>query len=213
MPRFVAIYQVEDAARWEAGFRTRGPMFKDWTGVGTFHFTVSDAGQVVQYGEFVADMEEVTRSMQSPEGVAAMVADGVKPETMVIHILDKELPLDAMDNFKAYLAAFGRTHDWAEIAPLFDAAFHPELVVVTADGELNKEQWAEMAKGLAAKSATVSDFHMTAEEGDSVFYGVTVTVEGESMQMASKGTVKDGRIVRVEPTDPATYAALVEHSK
>lgn len=70
-----------------------------------------------------------------------------------------------------------------------------------------------MAKGLAAKGATVSDFHMTAEEGDSVFYGVTVTVEGESMQMASKGTVKDGGIVRVEPTDPATYAALVEHSK
>ena len=52
-----------------------------------------------------------------------------------------------MEKFSTYLAAFDGTSEWADIEPLFDDLFHQDLVVTTADGEMNREQWAGMAKG------------------------------------------------------------------
>lgn len=117
-----------------------------------------------------------------------------------------------MEKFATYLAAVDGTRGWDEVGPLFDAAFHEDCVFVTADGEFGKAQWAEMAKGLVAKGAVASGFQVTREDGDSSFYEVTVTVEGEAMNMVAKGTLVDDQLIRVEPLDPGAYSALVERS-
>ena len=93
MPKFVAIYEVEDPERWEAGFRTRSEMFKSWSGIGPVNYTVTEEGRVVHYGEYADDIEKVFAAMQTPEGARAMAEDGVKPETMQVYVLDKQLDL------------------------------------------------------------------------------------------------------------------------
>lgn len=55
--------------------------------------------------------------------------------------------------------------------------------------------------------------HAWGQEGDSRYYEVTVTVDDEAMHMTARGTVEDGRLVRVESVDPDVYTALVERSK
>jgi hypothetical protein len=118
-----------------------------------------------------------------------------------------------MEKFAKYLATVDGTKTWAEVGPAFDEAFHPDAVIVTADAEFDKEQWADMAKGLVEKGAVAADFRVTGQEGNSYYYEVTVTVADEAMHMIAKGTLEDGRLVRVEPVDPDLYTALVERSK
>lgn len=117
------------------------------------------------------------------------------------------------DKFETYLAAYDGTNDWSAIGPLFDAVFHPDAVFVTADGELNKAQWAEMARNLASKGATASGFEVTGEEADSFYYTVTINVDDEPMHMTAKGTVRDGQLALVEPIDPSVYSAMVDRAK
>jgi hypothetical protein len=119
-----------------------------------------------------------------------------------------------MEKFEAYLGAFDGSPGWAEVEPLFDDAFHPDLVVVTADGELDKDQWKAMAEGLAERGAVVSDFEVKSEDAGSAYYKVTISVEGEEpMHLTAKAALEDGRLLRVEPVDPAAYSDLVDHSR
>lgn len=119
-----------------------------------------------------------------------------------------------MEKVIEYFTALDGTRDWDEIGPLYDAAFHPDCVFVTADAELNKDEWAQMVQGLVEKGATISGFEVTGEEGDSFSYRFTMTVgDEEPLDTAAKGTLKEGRLVRVEPLDPAVYSAIVERSK
>ncbi len=118
-----------------------------------------------------------------------------------------------MDRFANYLAAFDGTRDWSEIGPLFDSVFHPDGVVVTADGEYTKQEWAAMAKRLVDKKATASDFEITGEEADVIFYRVTITVDDVPTHLTAKGTLRDGRLIRVEPVDPEQYSSLMEQSR
>ncbi len=118
-----------------------------------------------------------------------------------------------MERFKRYLAAVDGSSDWDTVQPLFDDAFDADCIFVTADGEMTKSQWAEMAKGLVAKRAAVSDLEITPQGGDTIVYKLTVTQSGgEPMHLAARGTVKDGRLLRVEPVDPSAYSEMVHRS-
>ena len=118
-----------------------------------------------------------------------------------------------MEKFAAYMAAIDGQSDWGTIEPLFDDAIDPDCVFVTADGEYDKDQWAETVKGLIEKGAVASGFEVTSQEGDTAYYQVDITVGGDRLHMTSKGTLKDGRLVRVEPVDPSVYSELVERGR
>ena len=119
-----------------------------------------------------------------------------------------------MESFAKYLAEFDGSAEWSKVRPLFEEVFHPDCVFLTADGELNTEQWAEMAKGLTERAAVVSGFEVTDEQDDTIFYQLTLAVgDDEPLQMTAKGTLLDGRLIRVEPVDPAVYSTMVERSR
>lgn len=119
-----------------------------------------------------------------------------------------------MERFAKYLAAVNGTNDWSVIGPLFNDAFDDECVFTTAEGEFSKTQWAEMVRGLTQRSATVSGYEVTADDGDTVFYKLTVNFpDGDPMHLAAKGTLRDGRLLRVEPMDPSKYSAMVAQSR
>ena len=119
-----------------------------------------------------------------------------------------------MEKFEKYLAAFDGAADWSQIEPLFDDLFHPDLLVLTADGEMDRTQWAEMAKGLADRGATVSGFEVTDEADDTILYRLTIHVgDDDPMHLQARGTVVRGQLARVEPMDPDAYSEMVDRSR
>ena len=117
-----------------------------------------------------------------------------------------------MEKFTRYLASVNDSDDWQSVKPYYDDAFHPDLVVVTADAEMDKTQWEGMTKSLVESGGSVSGFEITASDGDEVYYKLSVHVGDEAMHMTAKGTLEDGRLKRVEPVDPAAYSELVRRS-
>ena len=119
-----------------------------------------------------------------------------------------------MERFSKYMAAVDGANGWDTVGPLFYDAFDADCVVITADGEYDREGWAVMAKGLVDKGASVSGFEISREEGDRIYYRLSVDVPGaEALPLTATATLRDGRVLRVEPLDPSAYATLMERSR
>jgi hypothetical protein len=115
------------------------------------------------------------------------------------------------DKLGAYFASVNGTNEWDTIEPLFNAVMHDDVVFVTADGEQDKAAWMKAVQGLIAKGATASGYDVSKKEDGAFYYKVTITMsDGTVMEAASKGMVKDGMMVRVEPVDPEVYSKLSE---
>ena len=89
MPRVVVTAQVEDAVKWEEGFRTRGDLLKSLT-VMAVCFTVTEANEFAVYCE-LDNLDTFMEGMGAPATAEAMDQDGVKRETVKVFELDKEL--------------------------------------------------------------------------------------------------------------------------
>jgi ABC-type antimicrobial peptide transport system ATPase subunit len=89
MPKVIVVGQVEDLAKWEAGFRTHGDLFRSQTVVKPIEFTVSEGNTVAICFE-PKDLAMYMKGLNSPETEAAMAFDGVKRETVKVFVLDKE---------------------------------------------------------------------------------------------------------------------------
>ena len=71
-----------------------------------------------------------------------------------------------------------------------------------------------LSETFCSRVAVEGKNHVTREDGDSFYYELDLGVPGEeTMHLTAKGTLKDGRMVRVDPIDPARYSELVEHSR
>ncbi len=89
MPRVICTAQVEDAAKWEKGFRTHGDLFKSQTVNSPIHFNVSPQNEVVICFEPM-DLDKYMEILDSRATEEAMEFDGVKRDTVKILPLDKE---------------------------------------------------------------------------------------------------------------------------
>ena len=91
MARVIITAQVEDAGKWEAGFRTHGELFRSQT-VQSLHFTATDNNEVALFAE-VENLDTYLEVMGSPATAEAMAFDGVKRETVKVFVLDKQVEL------------------------------------------------------------------------------------------------------------------------
>jgi hypothetical protein len=91
MPKVIVIAEVEDAVKWEAGFRTHGDYFRTMTLSEPIHFTMT--GNDVAIVMEPEDLGTFGRVMESQATADAMAFDGVKRETVKTFVLDKELKL------------------------------------------------------------------------------------------------------------------------
>jgi len=88
MPRIVITAQVENAAKWEEGFRTHGELLKSMSSTSS-HFTTTEENEIA----ICADGDDVGKYfevLESPATAEAMAHDGVKRETVKVFVLDKE---------------------------------------------------------------------------------------------------------------------------
>ena len=89
MPKVIITAQVEDAQKWEAGFKTHGDVFLTYDLKGPVEYKV--VGNEVALCFDVKDVEKFKGAMHSPETAAAMQFDGVKRETVKTFVLEKEV--------------------------------------------------------------------------------------------------------------------------
>ncbi len=88
MAKIIITAQVEDAAKWEEGFRTHGDLLRSMTSTVTY-FTISEDNEMTLYAD-VDDVDKYFEVLESPATVEAMTYDGVKRDTVKVSVLDKE---------------------------------------------------------------------------------------------------------------------------
>ena len=92
MSKIVVTAQVEDAVKWEEGYRAHAPMIRDFLGVSKpVHFTTNEETNEICITVEPDDLEKYLELVQSPEIAEAMEKNGVKRETVKFYILDKVL--------------------------------------------------------------------------------------------------------------------------
>jgi hypothetical protein len=92
MAKVIVTAQVQDAVKWESGFRTHGDFFKSYSIRKPVQYAVTAGNQTAVCFE-PEDLATFMKRMESPETAAAMASDGVKRETVKVFVLDKELVL------------------------------------------------------------------------------------------------------------------------
>ena len=89
MPKVLVTAQVEDAAKWEEGFRTHGDLFRSETVTTPISFAINEGNEVAAFFE-PADLDTFMKGMVSQATAEAMALDGVKRATVKIYVMDKE---------------------------------------------------------------------------------------------------------------------------
>ena len=93
MARVVMVGEVEDAAVWEERFRSHRELFSTIygpMGMNAIHFTTTEDNRFAIYSE-VDDLDAWFGALESAEIEAAMAEDGVKRDSVQIHVLENEL--------------------------------------------------------------------------------------------------------------------------
>ena len=89
MPRILVTAKVEDAGKWEQGFRTHGALFKSQTVNNPIHFTVTEQNEVAALFE-PDDLDKYMAILDSPATHEAMELDGIDRDTVKVFVLDSE---------------------------------------------------------------------------------------------------------------------------
>jgi hypothetical protein len=87
MARIIVTAEVDDAKKWEDGFRAKAQLFQKMT-QRVAHYCVTDKNEIAIYEE-VDDLDQYMAVLQSPEAAEAMASDGVKPDSVKLFVLDK----------------------------------------------------------------------------------------------------------------------------
>ena len=88
MPKVLAFAEVEDAGRWEEGFKTHGDLFRSQTINTPIQYGTSDDNKVAIIFE-PDNLETFFNILESPATAEAMAFDGVKRETAKFFVIDK----------------------------------------------------------------------------------------------------------------------------
>jgi len=88
VPKVIITANVEDATKWENGFRTHGELFRRQT-VKVCHYSLGKDNQIATCFE-MEDLDAYTKLLDSPETAEAMTADGLDRNSVKIFVLDKE---------------------------------------------------------------------------------------------------------------------------
>jgi len=92
MSTIIITAAVEDAAKWEAGFRTHIDYFKGLSISKPIQYSTNEDNEIAIY-IIPDDLKTYLEGLDSEETAEAMANDGVKRETVKIYVLDKELAI------------------------------------------------------------------------------------------------------------------------
>ena len=91
MAKVVITAKVEDTAKWEAGFRSHGELFRRQTNSSPIHLSINAENEVALI--FEPKNLETFMHLLDTEGPGAMANDGVIRETVKLFVMDKEFQI------------------------------------------------------------------------------------------------------------------------
>ena len=89
MPKVIITAEVQDPVSFEEGFRTHADLFRRQTVSTPINFAILEGNRVACCFE-PEDLDTYLDLLNSAETAEAMEFDGVKRETVQVHILDRE---------------------------------------------------------------------------------------------------------------------------
>lgn len=92
MTKVIITAEVEDAAKWEKGFRSHGDLFKKMTISKPIQISTNDKNEACVCSE-PEDLDTYMEIFNSPATAEAMAYDGVKRDTVKVFVLDKEMKI------------------------------------------------------------------------------------------------------------------------
>ncbi|HEY1867485.1 MAG TPA: hypothetical protein VGG70_04255 [Candidatus Cybelea sp.] len=91
MAKIIVIAKCKDQAKWEAGFRSHGDLFRTAYGVSKpVSYGMGEDGYVGGCFE-TSDLAKTTTAISSPDTAKAMEYDGLFLDTVKVFVFDKEL--------------------------------------------------------------------------------------------------------------------------
>ncbi len=87
MPKVIVTGQAEDAAKWEAGLRSRGDLLKRAT---ITSIAIGNDGNEIATCSDLTDVSKFMEVMDSPDVAKAMAEDGLNQATVKIYVMDRE---------------------------------------------------------------------------------------------------------------------------
>jgi hypothetical protein len=90
MTSIIVTAEVDDVAKWEAAFRTRGELFVKQAIQSPVKFSVNVETSEVAVLFETDDIDTFNAVFKSDETHTAMTEDGIRPETVKAVILDRE---------------------------------------------------------------------------------------------------------------------------
>jgi hypothetical protein len=91
MPMVIITAEVQDPMKWEERFRTHGDLFRSYSLRAPVHFAM--AGKEVAVCFEPENLDLFRQAIESQASVEAMASDGVKPDTVQMFVLDKQIKL------------------------------------------------------------------------------------------------------------------------
>lgn len=90
MTKVIITADVEDAAKWEKGFRSHSDLFRKMTISTPIELATHENNQIALCAE-PDDLKKYLEILNSPATADAMAYDGVKRETVKVFVLDKKM--------------------------------------------------------------------------------------------------------------------------
>ncbi len=91
MAKVVVVAKSKDQAKWEAGFKTHGQLFRsEYAVTKPVSYGMGDDNYVVACFES-DDLAKAMKALESPATAEAMESDGLVRDTVNVFVLDKEL--------------------------------------------------------------------------------------------------------------------------
>jgi hypothetical protein len=92
MTKVIITAQVEDSAKWEAGFRSHVDLFHKMSISRPIYMSTNEQNEVAVCSE-PDDLDTYMAFLNSPATAEAMAYDGVKRDTVKVYVMDKSLEL------------------------------------------------------------------------------------------------------------------------
>lgn len=121
-----------------------------------------------------------------------------------------------VEELKAYFSAFdGSENAWENrVQQAVEKLYHPDLVVVTGEGEKSREEMVNFVKTFALQGGKAQDMKFVDLGNEKIRYsGSLIHGDGSVSKIDSLGSFKDGMLIRVEPADPTVYSDMMKKEK
>jgi hypothetical protein len=124
----------------------------------------------------------------------------------------KESTMAEMRNLTAYFSNLCEGGTWEKMEPVFEALFHPDVVILGNQSRFDFEGWKRQVRDFLERGVYF-DMEKLVKEGDKIVYTVTIHDGDASFLHTAKGIFKDGKMIRTEPADPSIYDRIASKQR